>query len=601
LNGYFDGAGAAGGLSAFDWRRLEAQPLIVADPSMQNYAIDREKGTVRVLVAANRNVDRDRFLAPTSAADSRQTLKEAGLHAKLFSRHGARVVRAVDNLITVDVPLPQAAKLGLALEKEGIASRPARLFRASLAMGAGAVAAAAHALPSMAPTMQFLPFPAAGFEATAAGRIGALNADSGRMLGFDGLWKSQMTGKGSVVGIIDSGLDRNHPDFKDRVLEYVDLTGEGDKDMFGHGTHVAGTLGGSGRASQGKFKGAAPETKFVIFKVFDKDGNTTEDTIIAAMKKAASLPPEKRPQVINMSLGGPGDPQTDPLSRMANRLMLKDNILVVAAAGNSGPSNGTVGAPGNAQYILTVTGVNKSGEFPFFTSRGSVTEKDGDTYSKPDLSTVAGDVNLEGTSKADRIVPMSLPAYGRKGEKGIETCVYAPGGVISDRSSDDPDAVCIVPGHPQYRYMSGTSMATPMAAGAAADVIGYLRLNGVDYTAVEIKALLMETARDLKKPSETQGAGLLDGNRLASAVLERVKAGVPIGNIAYMLSVRLTSEQRQAMAQQTRFRMTPLGIVDTQSGRMIKTDAELFWLMRELKKPISIAYRRQAPRLKENA
>src|SRR6185295_8527862 len=94
------------------------------------------------------------FAAPQTAADSRRILREAGLDAKLFNQHGAKIVRAVDNLITVEVPLPEAAKLGIALQKEGVASRPARVFRsaaASIAAGPG----------WMGPTMQFLPFPTA--------------------------------------------------------------------------------------------------------------------------------------------------------------------------------------------------------------------------------------------------------------------------------------------------------------------------------------------------------------------------------------------------------------------------------------------------------
>jgi subtilisin family serine protease len=470
-------------------------------------------------------------------------------------------------------------------------SRPARVFKAS--------AAALPGSPWLGPTMQFLPFPMAGVEAMDlhSQQISPLNNDARRILDYNALWKSGMTGKGSIVGLIDSGIDPNHPDFQGRIIDYIDLTGEGQKDTFGHGTHVAGSIGGSGAASKGLYKGAAPDTRFVVFKVFDKDGNASEDTILAAMKKAAALPPEKRPQVLNMSLGGPGDPVTDPLSQMANHLMLKDNILVVAAAGNSGPGNGTLGAPGNAQYILTVTGVNKSGQFPFFSSRGPVQSSDGDIYNKPDLATIAGDVNLKETKTLDRISLMAPQGTGGKNPKD-ETgnhCVYAPGGVISDRSSDDPDTQCTVPGMPGYRYMSGTSMATPMATGVAADVIGYLRQKGVDYSATDVKAVLMETAKDLKAPAETQGAGLLNGSQLVTAVMARVQAGVPVGNIAYMLSVRLTSDQRKALAAQTRFKMTPLGILDTKNGRLIKTDKELFWLMKELHGPISVAFDKRSP------
>ena len=126
------------------------------------------------------------------------------------------------------------------------------------------------------PTTQFLPFPTPGIEAMG---FKPQNFDAGSMLGMEGLWARGMTGKGTTVAVLDSGLDPNHPDFAGRVVEYVDMTPEADnKDGFGHGTHVAGSLGGSGAASGGRHKGTAPDTKFVIFKVFDKNGNTTEDT-----------------------------------------------------------------------------------------------------------------------------------------------------------------------------------------------------------------------------------------------------------------------------------------------------------------------------------
>src|SRR5207244_8033857 len=111
----------------------------------------------------------------------------------------------------------------------------------------------------------------------------------------------------------------------------------------------------------------------------------------------------------------------------------------------------TTGAAGNAQYILTVTGVNKQGEFPFFTSRGPINPKTGEPYNKPDLSTVAGDVNLKGL-KIDKLQLLKLKAAGEGNGGALKTCVYGPGGVISDRSSDDPDTECMVAGHPEYRY-----------------------------------------------------------------------------------------------------------------------------------------------------
>lgn len=584
----FDG-GARHQVAAFDWsglaREMRATGLKGVRPSvLEGYTVDREAGTVRVLVAAGRSVKTDR-LKVAGDRDAAAVLKEAGLDARLFAKHGAKVVRAVDNLIAVDVPLPQAAELGRSLGRKGLSSAPARLFRRLQVSAAAAARGPASGLLGG----QFLPFPlkaVAGALASASGeplqakasrqgpeeKAQPLNLDSASRLRVDALRKAGMDGEGAVVGIIDSGLDEKHPDLAGRVADYMDFTDEGKADPIGHGTHVAGTVAGSGAASDGKIQGLAPKSKLVVAKVFGTKGEASEDVILAAMKWMTTT--KERPDVVNMSLGGPGEPNVDPLGSMANRMMVKDNILLVAAAGNEGPGAGTVGAPGNARYVLTVTGVNKSGEFPFFPSRGPV-GGDLDGYAKPDIAAVAGDVNLPSTGLWAEFI-----ASGRSGMAGLKSlpaepsCIYGPG-VVSTRSSDDPDTACAVAGNPSYRFMTGTSMAAPMVAAVGADVIGFLKGKGASARAVEVKAALLETATDLGKAREMQGAGLMNGEAIARTVAERVEQGLPIGNIAYALALRLTTQDRQLLAKQSRYRETALGLLDTKTGHLVNTDREL--------------------------
>ncbi|MEK7746603.1 MAG: S8 family serine peptidase, partial [Elusimicrobiota bacterium] len=392
-------------------------------------------------------------------------------------------------------------------------------------------------------------------------------------------------------------IDPEHPDFKDkdgksRVQAYMDFTGEGKEDVIGHGTHVAGTMGGDGSASQGKFAGAAPETRFKMAKVFGQKGETDESVILAAMKWMVTGDKKDRVDVLNMSLGGPGEPNKDPISSMANHLTVKNNVLVVAAAGNEGAAgNRTVGSPGNARYALTVTGVNKDGEFPFFASKGPIYGEAGELYNKPDIAAVTGDVDL--TKLQEQVL-----VAGKDGEKGAPAsgslaavplaasgCIYAPGGVIAPRSGKDPDGVCTVEGYPGYRYMSGTSMATPMVAGVAADVIGYLKAHGIQYDAFQVKAAIMETASDMGKAKEVQGAGLLNGKNLVQRVLERVSQGTPIGNVAFELSMRLTTEDRKRLKDQPRYTMTPLGLLDTRTNHLVNTEGEMLKVIEELRAP----------------
>ncbi|MFA6029458.1 MAG: S8 family serine peptidase [Elusimicrobiota bacterium] len=599
----FDGARHSVG--SFDWNGLEtavtaaggltsAGSAAPAAPAMlEGYAVDRERNTVRVIVAASRTVASDRF--KMRAEDGAEVLREAGLDAQLFERSGAKVVRAVDNLVTVDVPLPQAAALGLSLEARGVESRPARVFRAA----AEALAGPAGSLLGA----QFLPVPSAplvGAVSDAARKAAeAKMVDALSTLRAGELWDAGMKGRGTLVGVIDSGIDPTHPDFKDksgnsRIEEYLDFTEEGKDDVVGHGTHVSGTIGGTGAASEGRFAGLAPETRFKVAKVFGVKGETDESVILAAMKWMADAGKDGKAKVdvLNMSLGGPGEPNKDPLGSMANHLVVDKNILVVAAAGNEGAAGmRTVGTPGNARYALTVSGVNKDGEFPFFVSKGPAAGEDGDLYNKPDVSAIAGDVDLSkleqsllqtqlrkdeqaepptttAAAKPEGMTAVAGPALNAVG------CVYAPGGVIAPRSSKDPDGVCGVDGAPAYRYMSGTSMATPMVAGMSADVIGYLKDKGVRYDAFQVRALVMETARDLGKGREQQGTGLVDGKRLAQTVADRVSRGLPVGNVAFALSTRMTVEDQGRIKDQTRYAMTPLGLLDTRTGRLINNEKD---------------------------
>ncbi|MBI4668590.1 MAG: S8 family serine peptidase, partial [Elusimicrobia bacterium] len=150
------------------------------------------------------------------------------------------------------------------------------------------------------------------------------------------VWNAGFTGKGILVGVVDSGIDVNHPDFAGRIQAYKDFTRDGlslraptksgrgnlikpsalspkpfPPDKVGHGTHVAGIIAGAGL----KYRGAAPQAGLLIAKVFDK-GGTTDDIVLAGLSWAAY----SGAQVINLSLGGPGDPD-DVLSKECDELM----------------------------------------------------------------------------------------------------------------------------------------------------------------------------------------------------------------------------------------------------------------------------------------
>ncbi|MDE2290457.1 MAG: S8 family serine peptidase, partial [Elusimicrobia bacterium] len=582
----FDGAQHR--LGSFDWTSLDAAAAVPAgglqsfDASkrLAGYSYDAQKGTVRVLVAADRDVAKDRL---QSVKDAGAVYRETGLDQKLFESHGATVVRAFDNLVAVDVPLPQAAALGLALEKEGIESRPARVFKASMAALTSPVGAALGT--------GLLPIPSPATTKAIASLLPG-QSDVRTQLDSAALDKAGMRGRGTLVGLIDSGVDADHPDLKGRVAEYMDFTGEGKADVVGHGTHVAGTIGGTGAASDGEYRGMADQTRFKVAKVFGTKGDTDESVILAAMKWMAGGDKNgQRVDILNMSLGGPGDPNTDPLSAMANHLTVDDHVLVVAAAGNEGPWTSSVGSPGNARYALTVGGVNHQNAVAFFSSRGPVVDSMGrPLYGKPDVLAVSGDVDL---SKVAPVVAKNgtdsktSPAAGlaafQPAKPTQDSCIYSPG-VIAPRSSTDPDKACTVAGNPDYRYMSGTSMAAPEVAGVADDVVGYLKSQGVVVDPFEVKAVIMETARTLPKESkDAQGAGLLDGAPLVQAVVERVRQGLPVGNVAFELMMRLTAQDRADLAKQTRYQMTALGLLDTTTGHLVNDEIAIQQALDEIR------------------
>lgn len=570
----FDGGAGNGGydaglvrLGGFDWDRESApNGSLSAAGTDTVYAVDEERGTVRVMISAKRAVSEDRLGVGSGQAE--EIFTESGLDAATFRASGAQIVMAVDNLIVAEVSRENAAAFGKALQAAGIENRPARVFHQ-----------AAASLPN--PVVPSIAAPLSPLAQQVAQAI--IGTDGRAELGTAALHDAGMKGKGAIVGIVDSGMDLTHPDLADAVVGMIDFTeeGEGLNDQGGHGTHVAGSVLGRGTASDGTYQGQAPEARALVAKVFNKSGRTSEDRIIAALASIRGLHESVRPQVVNLSLGGPGHPDFDPLSHYVNKMMIEDDILIVTAAGNSGPWPGSIGAPGNAQYGLTVTGVDHEGNLPFFPSRGPVRGVSG-AYAKPDVAAVAGAVNID-LLLATRFSSLSDEEKEKIKKELEEKCVYAPGGVISTRSKDDPNTSCTLPGMPNYRYMSGTSMATPMVSGLAADVAGYMRGQGRDYSAVQLKALIMESAHaKANLAREEQGAGMISGQTLASAARARAERGLPIGNVAYMLAQRLTTEDRQRLERTERYEVTPLGILDRESGRLIRNDEELWRMIHSL-------------------
>ncbi|GAA2570947.1 hypothetical protein GCM10010304_06650 [Streptomyces roseoviolaceus] len=267
-------------------------------------------------------------------------------------------------------------------------------------------------------------------------------------IGAPAAWKAGYDGKGVKVAVLDTGIDATHPDLKGKILKAKDFSGSGSTDdRQGHGTHVASTVVGSGAKSGGKYKGVAPGAELLVGKVLDDTGFGDNSDIIAGMQWAVA----QGARVVNMSLGEVDTPGVDPLEKAVNDLSASSGALFVIASGNSGPSDTTVGSPGSAAAAaaLTVAAVDRHDKIASWSSRGPTA----DGRLKPDIAAPGVDI------------------IAAKAAHGIEGNDEAPG----------------------YVSMSGTSMATPHTAGAAA----ILAQEHPRWTGERLKSALTASARTL--------------------------------------------------------------------------------------------------------
>ncbi|MGW3243011.1 S8 family peptidase [Streptomyces sp. NPDC001070] len=289
-------------------------------------------------------------------------------------------------------------------------------------------------------------------------------------------WDAGYDGTGVKIAVLDTGVDKSHPDLTSRVVAEKNFsTADNLLDHFGHGTHVASIAAGTGEKSAGAYKGVASGAQIISGKVLDDEGYGDDAGIIAGLEWAAA----SGAKVANLSLGGADTPGVDPIEEAVNRLSADTGTLFVIAAGNEGDDDSTVGSPGSADAALTVGAVDKDSKLADFSSRGP---RVGDGAVKPDVTAPGVDI----------------------------TAAAAKGSVIDT----DPG----VP-HPADGYLtiSGTSMATPHVAGAAA----ILAQEHPDWTGTQIKAALVGSTADGGYTAFQQGSGQID---LARAIHQDVVA-----------------------------------------------------------------------------
>src|SRR5579875_2821089 len=294
-------------------------------------------------------------------------------------------------------------------------------------------------------------------------------------------WNSRWTGAGIGVAVIDSGVNPD-PNLNGHLVYSYDFLGGNGRDLFGHGEHVAGILAGNGQSTScpscfRMLKGLAPGVNLVNLRVLDQNGQGTDSTVIAAIEQAIALKSTYNIRVINLSLGRPVYESfaLDPLCQAVEQAW-HAGIVVVVAAGNDGRDNsvanggyGTINAPGNDPYVLTVGAMNA--KFSPFAGDDVIT-----TYTS------------RGPTMVDHIVKPDIVAPGNHISSLLNNNAYLP--KTYPQNIVNPLVYQAQGGGQSYLILNGTSMATGVVSGAVADLLSadpYL-------TPDQVKAVLMLSA-----------------------------------------------------------------------------------------------------------
>ena len=292
-------------------------------------------------------------------------------------------------------------------------------------------------------------------------------------IGAPTAWALGYEGDGVLVGVLDTGVDDTHPDLVDRLIASRNFTLEADEDQVGHGTHVASIIAGSGAADAGLRRGVAPGALLLAGKVCE-GFYCPESTVIAGMQWAVA---EEGARIVNMSLSGLDAPGFDPLEEAVSTLTAQYGALFVLAAGNDGPFARSIGSPSSSAAALTVGAVDRDEQVATFSSRG---------------------MTLDGAIKPDLTAP------------GVDiVAARAAGTEVGALVGDD------------YVALSGTSMAAPHVAGAAALLID----QHPSWGPAELKSVLIGSASHNPTFSVLdQGAGRVD---VAAALDTTLVASAP--------------------------------------------------------------------------
>ncbi len=205
-------------------------------------------------------------------------------------------------------------------------------------------------------------------------------------------------GAGVNVAVLDTGILKTHPDLKNRIKGCKDFSGTAPvvdgkcDDKNGHGTHVAGIIAADGGADGLGIYGVAPEANILAYKVCSNNGTCWADDIAVALRVAA----DNGANVVNMSLGSDLPSQ---LIIDATNYAVSKKVLVVAAAGNDGPYQGSIDYPSADPNVIAVGATDVNIAIPDWSSRGINTTTKAFVVEEQDIEFAAPGVNIESTWK----------------------------------------------------------------------------------------------------------------------------------------------------------------------------------------------------------
>ncbi|HWT74614.1 MAG TPA: S8 family peptidase [Mobilitalea sp.] len=297
-------------------------------------------------------------------------------------------------------------------------------------------------------------------------------------------------GKGVGVAIVDTGIAL-HKDFIEggnRVVAFVDFINQRTEpyDDNGHGTHVAGIIGGNGYSSKGKYKGVAPECNFIGVKVLDHRGDGNISDVLAGLQWVMDNRKKYNIRIVNISVGTSSKDNLDENSLLVQGVnaVWDHGIVVVVAAGNNGPGPMSISTPGISRKVITVGSSDDNIAVEVF---GSGRSKDYSGRGPTPFCIKKPDIVAPGSN----IISCNISRYSTRSKNGE----------LRLTSSDSPM---------MYTIKSGTSMATPVISGS----IALLLSARPGLTNREVKLKLRDCAVDLGQHWEKQGWGLLNIRRL---------------------------------------------------------------------------------------